>query len=96
MKKRVFIIAGLFVIFFLIVFIASNLDASPEEPAVTEAGDITDIVPEGAELWEYKVVPFPSGSVNAIEALFNEYGKNGWEYVDTISRVVIFKRRLNQ
>ena len=96
MKKQVIIIAGLFIVFFLIVFIASNFAVSPEEPADAKTADIADIIPEDAELWEYKVVPFPSGSVNSIEALFNEYGKTGWEYVDTISRVVIFKRRLNQ
>ena len=73
----------------------ADFTAPPEEPVDMETGDLTDILPEDAELWEYKVVPFPSGSVNSIEALFNEYGKNGWEYVDTISRVVIFKRRLN-
>ena len=102
MKKRVIIVAGLFAGLFLIIFIVSKFAVSPpqspEEAADIEIGNINIIsdAPENAELWEYKAVPLPSGSVNSIEDLFNELGKNGWEYADTISRIVIFKRRLNQ
>ena len=99
MKKRVFIVAGLCIALLFIILIASNFAVpppqSPEEfadTAITAAAD----VPEDAERWEYKAVPLPSGSVNSIEDLFNELGKNGWEYADTISRIVIFKRKLNQ
>jgi hypothetical protein len=43
---------------------------------------------------EYKVFTLSSTEPNAAQILFNEYGKEGWEYVGQIAMtsLVIFKR----